>query len=180
MVSVSSAQSVDAASEIQSPPKKHVADLYQNNVRPDFIFYTDRGKRTVVPMTKNGRKEPAVHLRPGAAGFLVAIFEDGMELESELPNALAKEPSQPVVKPSGLKRPAAAVGLAALLEPAPCAVPAAVASLPAAVETAAVAAVGPDCLTNFLIINLSTEVVPMLNQFAKWSKLNWDHPRKDK
>jgi len=33
-----------------------------------------------------------VPLRPGVAGFLVAIFEDGMEQETELPNALAKEP----------------------------------------------------------------------------------------
>ena len=65
VVSVSSAPSV--ASDIQSPPKTKVADLYQNKDKPSFLFYTDMGKRTVVRMSSNGTKEPAVRLRPGAA-----------------------------------------------------------------------------------------------------------------
>eukprot|EP00434_Breviolum_minutum_P012887 symbB.v1.2.011357.t1/scaffold741.1/size166877/1 len=140
VVSVSSAPSV--ASDIQSPPKTKVADLYQNKDKPSFLFYTDMGKRTVVRMSSNGTKEPAVRLRPGAAGFLVAIYEDGMEHESELPNSVGKEPSQPVVKAGSKKRPAAAVEETAV-EPVPSVVPAAsVETMPTAVATAAVAASG--------------------------------------
>ena len=140
VVSVSSAPSV--ASDIQSPPKTKVADLYQNKDKPSFLFYTDMGKRTVVRMSSNGTKELAVRLRPGAAGFLVAIYEDGMEHESELPNSVGKEPSQPVVKAGSKKRPAAAVEETAV-EPVPSVVPAAsVETMPTAVATAAVAASG--------------------------------------
>ena len=158
------------ASDIQSPPKTKVADLYQNKDKPSFLFYTDMGKRTVVRMSSNGTKEPAVRLRPGAAGFLVAIYEDGMEHESELPNSVGKEPSQPVVKAGSKKRPAAAVCLLLFQQ---------LLWRQRLLLWRQLLWLLLEILSN-ANISLSTEVVPILQQFAKWSKLNVDHLRKDK
>ena len=106
-VTISSAVSEDDASQIQMPPKAKVSELYDANVsKTEYVYFADMGKSNLIRMSVDGKsKEPAVDLRPGVAGFLVAIFEDGTEQETEFPNALVKEPSQPVSKQNGMKRP---------------------------------------------------------------------------